>query len=178
MSSEFSVRRLARFPPSTSDLRIANLSELAGVTHRSETAERSVITTSGSINDYALSAARTMDRLMIGMSVEWLRSAISESIDIADASPVPIYGTRTTFSHDFSGLHADIDLLMIGMSVEWLRSAISESIDIADASPVPIYGTRTTFSHDFSGLHADIGLLYRSEERRVGKECRSRWSPY
>ena len=26
-------------------------------------------------------------------------------------------------------------------------------------------------------LH-DIGLLTRSEERRVGKECRSRWSPY
>ena len=22
------------------------------------------------------------------------------------------------------------------------------------------------------------GLLVRSEERRVGKECRSRWSPY
>ncbi len=28
--------------------------------------------------------------------------------------------------------------------------------------------------------HADIGHCYgtRSEERRVGKECRSRWSPY
>ena len=25
---------------------------------------------------------------------------------------------------------------------------------------------------------ADICLLTRSEERRVGKECRSRWSPY
>ena len=23
-----------------------------------------------------------------------------------------------------------------------------------------------------------IGILLRSEERRVGKECRSRWSPY
>ena len=23
-----------------------------------------------------------------------------------------------------------------------------------------------------------IGLMIRSEERRVGKECRSRWSPY
>ena len=23
-----------------------------------------------------------------------------------------------------------------------------------------------------------IGRKYRSEERRVGKECRSRWSPY
>ena len=25
---------------------------------------------------------------------------------------------------------------------------------------------------------ADINNLLRSEERRVGKECRSRWSPY
>ena len=25
---------------------------------------------------------------------------------------------------------------------------------------------------------ADIGIAMRSEERRVGKECRSRWSPY
>src|SRR5258708_33607042 len=25
---------------------------------------------------------------------------------------------------------------------------------------------------------ADTGLCSRSEERRVGKECRSRWSPY
>ena len=24
----------------------------------------------------------------------------------------------------------------------------------------------------------DMALVYRSEERRVGKECRSRWSPY
>ena len=23
-----------------------------------------------------------------------------------------------------------------------------------------------------------VGVLVRSEERRVGKECRSRWSPY
>ena len=24
----------------------------------------------------------------------------------------------------------------------------------------------------------NYGMSYRSEERRVGKECRSRWSPY
>ena len=24
----------------------------------------------------------------------------------------------------------------------------------------------------------DIKISFRSEERRVGKECRSRWSPY
>src|SRR5258706_7682020 len=34
---------------------------------------------------------------------------------------------------------------------------------------------------NFSNLSSNLfkyGLLYRSEERRVGKECRSRWSPY
>jgi len=27
-------------------------------------------------------------------------------------------------------------------------------------------------------LESDLTKEYRSEERRVGKECRSRWSPY
>src|SRR3989442_15857637 len=27
-------------------------------------------------------------------------------------------------------------------------------------------------------MHADADVARRSEERRVGKECRSRWSPY
>src|ERR1035441_304039 len=31
--------------------------------------------------------------------------------------------------------------------------------------------------HDWTTLYID-GVRYRSEERRVGKECRSRWSPY
>ena len=28
------------------------------------------------------------------------------------------------------------------------------------------------------GAREQIAMLIRSEERRVGKECRSRWSPY
>ena len=28
------------------------------------------------------------------------------------------------------------------------------------------------------GVDIDKETFYRSEERRVGKECRSRWSPY
>ena len=34
---------------------------------------------------------------------------------------------------------------------------------------------------DFSpevAANLDVDILGRSEERRVGKECRSRWSPY
>ena len=32
--------------------------------------------------------------------------------------------------------------------------------------------------YQHSGGTARLARLYRSEERRVGKECRSRWSPY
>ena len=48
------------------------------------------------------------------------------------------------------------------------------------------FGDTTT--HDFviplpkkcsvCGVSSKAELLLRSEERRVGKECRSRWSPY
>ena len=39
------------------------------------------------------------------------------------------------------------------------------------------------FKNDLFAENAGVVLLevregYRSEERRVGKECRSRWSPY
>ena len=32
------------------------------------------------------------------------------------------------------------------------------------------------FAPEFAHFNDDV--LFRSEERRVGKECRSRWSPY
>ena len=35
---------------------------------------------------------------------------------------------------------------------------------------------RTDYLEAFSSLYGEKG--FRSEERRVGKECRSRWSPY
>ena len=31
---------------------------------------------------------------------------------------------------------------------------------------------------NYSQKHSYKGLVIRSKERRVGKECRSRWSPY
>ena len=47
-------------------------------------------------------------------------------------------------------------------------------------TPAEIYykfeGTNTSGSHKLNSAVAQV--YYRSEERRVGKECRSRWSPY
>ena len=38
-----------------------------------------------------------------------------------------------------------------------------------------IYNGRTYSQQDYEDF---VHKHYRSEERRVGKECRSRWSPY
>src|SRR2546425_8865845 len=58
------------------------------------------------------------------------------------------------------------------------------------ALPISIFGFRTSWvraegsflcslSSRFSGRGGGVGSPpRRSEERRVGKECRSRWSPY
>src|SRR3712207_8022674 len=37
---------------------------------------------------------------------------------------------------------------------------------------------RLSFSLRYTFLFAPLRYVFRSEERRVGKECRSRWSPY
>jgi len=48
----------------------------------------------------------------------------------------------------------------------------------------PIYEEVKKLSYELAHMGIDIvtgggpGLMERSEERRVGKECRSRWSPY
>src|SRR3989442_2532685 len=47
--------------------------------------------------------------------------------------------------------------------------------------PVPIIFDELPTGTDTADIRASVGLAsekIRSEERRVGKECRSRWSPY
>ena len=70
-----------------------------------------------------------------------------------------------------------------------IKLKLSESnLSIADFAEA-IHKTRTTVYDIFNRKSIDIDLLVtisevlqfdfiRSEERRVGKECRSRWSPY
>ena len=42
-----------------------------------------------------------------------------------------------------------------------------------------MYGEVVTFENGLKGMVQDVRAnSMRSEERRVGKECRSRWSPY
>src|SRR3712207_5327418 len=56
---------------------------------------------------------------------------------------------------------------------------ILENVRSLGYEPGQIRNILLTHAHaDHAGGAASIAERFRSEERRVGKECRSRWSPY
>src|ERR1039457_192683 len=54
---------------------------------------------------------------------------------------------------------------------------LKEKADVEVICPLASY-PRTKWLSPWSHRYHHPDLTYRSEERRVGKECRSRWSPY
>ena len=71
------------------------------------------------------------------------------------------------------------------MDSEWVRLIVSVLSGLA--ATIPLVIQLATVSAGASGAVSLIGnteratiiaFSLRSEERRVGKECRSRWSPY
>src|SRR3712207_2948593 len=87
------------------------------------------------------------------------------------------------FSRDYSG--ADVVLVN---TCGFLDSARQESLDaigeaIAENGRVIVTGCLGVDEGLIREHHPEVLAItgpqqYRSEERRVGKECRSRWSPY
>ena len=53
-----------------------------------------------------------------------------------------------------------------------------ELLDCGGGEKLERWGSRLLVRPDPQAIWAAPGKHPRSEERRVGKECRSRWSPY
>ena len=53
-----------------------------------------------------------------------------------------------------------------------------EPFERAVACVIPAKDEADRIAATIDAVHKLIGVDLRSEERRVGKECRSRWSPY
>src|ERR1043166_8418445 len=74
------------------------------------------------------------------------------------------------------------DYFLADRNIPWW--AIALSIVGAETSTLTVIGTPgIAYAGNFGFLQLIFGYLLgrivvRSEERRVGKECRSRWSPY
>ena len=96
-----------------------------------------------------------------------------------------------TFASNTVSLGQDIDDVRnnIRCAVKIAREAC-EGMGVlvaADIGPIPgenmfdkeyIENEYVDIVNTFKELGVDIFVFERSEERRVGKECRSRWSPY
>src|SRR3989454_12715877 len=91
-------------------------------------------------------------------------------------------------AEDFSTVHHELGhnfyqraykrlpLLFQSGANDGFHEAIGDTIAL---SVTPEYLKRIGLLGTVPSPSADLGLLMsRSEERRVGKECRSRWSPY
>src|SRR2546426_2776728 len=74
-----------------------------------------------------------------------------------------LYGPMSAiFILSFQGPNGGLTFPMNGVSLHWFGALFAQQR-----------------SGDFVGSFSrSIALAIRSEERRVGKECRSRWSPY
>src|SRR2546430_13489089 len=86
---------------------------------------------------------------------------------------------HTRFDCDWSSDVCSSDLLAIGTCATW------GGVPAAEGNPTGAMGLMDFLGKDYKSA---LGLpvinipgcapVGRSEERRVGKECRSRWSPY
>jgi len=94
---------------------------------------------------------------------------------------------ETEFSFDDISLDTGLNNFAIwGLGMDG-RSYLVDSFSITYKTPrinylaKPVYRVRTkqkVVAFTFDGGSSNKGTQERSEERRVGKECRSRWSPY
>ena len=120
----------------------------------------------------------------------WLRSPSLKSFSSRQSEP------PTPSSHDH--LHAKLDYIIQRLKVieenqEWLSNTISSpavsrvqpSGQQSAAQPLtrppqwrPKHRPELTRCNRTMNSFASVSATIRSEERRVGKECRSRWSPY
>src|SRR3989449_8024934 len=90
-------------------------------------------------------------------------------LPIAHKDLVPTKGIRTTLG---SPIYPDPVPTVDGLIIERLRAAGAVTLGKTNT---PEFGAG---SQTFNEVFGRTLNPYRSEERRVGKECRSRWSPY
>src|SRR5256886_8499754 len=84
---------------------------------------------------------------------------------------------HTRFDCDWSSDVCSSDLKVIGKGRLPTNNPVSIALKMAATT---LRQSKTYLGAQFRRLRTRLGapIAIRSEERRVGKECRSRWSPY
>src|SRR5256885_3953871 len=118
------------------------------------------------------------------------KSAAAEDIQVAVASDAPVERSRVLFffssrrrhtrlQGDWSSDVCSSDLGAQPANREWGRLAAGPYAVGGLGATVIAYRGASIRARALLAVVVFVGAaLLRSEERRVGKECRSRWSPY
>ena len=79
----------------------------------------------------------------------------------------------------YKKLYKNISVVALGTALFSLPVFTACESDLVDLEPVDKFSELTAYGTEERCELAVVGAYdARSEERRVGKECRSRWSPY
>src|SRR5256886_4114063 len=85
---------------------------------------------------------------------------------------------HTRFDCDWSSDVCSSDLSTVVENLDKRGDEIVATLKTRDGKTETLTAERAILAVGIVGNVENIGLEQRSEERRVGKECRSRWSPY
>src|SRR3712207_7079394 len=86
---------------------------------------------------------------------------------------------HTRYWRDWSSDVCSSDLLMTAVSDNTATNLLLDRVGIANVNKrMAAWGLKETRIHAKVFRGSTTSVDPRSEERRVGKECRSRWSPY
>src|ERR1041385_8333462 len=108
---------------------------------------------------------------------------ITEILLIGCPDPDPTYTRflqpqRNALSTNLDEIGAAYISALAAEIIKWLRSLPeSEPVGVCFSGGIDSGAVFLTTYHLMKKLGPNLGRLKRSEERRVGKECRSRWSP-
>src|SRR5690348_17792964 len=83
---------------------------------------------------------------------------------------------HTRWTGDWSSDVCSSDLTAFYFDNPNFRAREGDTVPFKDTTVV--VAARVNWANDFSPKFVGRDSPQRSEERRVGKECRSRWSPY
>ena len=112
-------------------------------------------------------------------SVDGIRAAMTKNVPYAAAKGGMIAATRAMAVH-----HGRENVRVNCIAPGMIYTSMVEAVDDKkrqlrrDISPLGTEGRAEDIAMAATFLASDESRWIRSEERRVGKECRSRWSPY
>jgi len=100
---------------------------------------------------------------------DYLHKGLSENGHVVDVARDGIEGRRLA-------THGEYDLLLLDLMLPGVDGfGVLKAVRSRGNTPVLMLTARDKVEDRVRGLQEGAD---RSEERRVGKECRSRWSPY